>query len=216
MPKLNIIIRSLLLFLVFYFVLTLSHKFEPVRNAHNHAYALLGEVVYNVFNPHFYVDLKTADRNINKEIDITYELFIKNNNGFKLLSPSFRKEFGHDIELSHSIDLFIHIPMALLLALILATPIPWRRKLFSIVLATVLYYIYITLYISYRFELLLARQPLDTTDWDPTSVWGHIVKFIGGYGTNEQNMLMAVICWGIVCFSPALWKVIQKPGQKSS
>lgn len=192
------IIRFFALFLGFYFLLILFHTVPSIESAHNKFFATFEEIVFNTFHPRSHVDFSTdveseGIQNMDVVLKIydtaTYKSFKSKNRGNTTgLKP--RQLMAFPANQSY------RLPTIFLLALLFATPMSWKRKLVSTIVAMFLLYVLLAMKVTYL---------MDFEDGKNTS-GGSLWHFLSGIvGTNksydELFYLFVLNIWAIVSFS---------------
>ena len=199
--KLNTVIRSFVIFVVLYFSVVGAHLIPEVRKAHTSFYTVAGQLVMNCVNPNIFCVMNPYIGPIDK-YDITVDLYDKSK--FKnLRNRRSRAQAIARFTLNREFFILGQLPLIFLLSLIIATPIAIKRKLIAMALGTLMFYIYLSLYLSYDFEQLFKGQ-----DFQPVSFWEYLIRAIGEYTLNEHILLVALLIWGVVCFTPTMMKKV--------
>lgn len=198
--KINKLLKLVGLFLVLYIGLSLLFQLKPLRKAHTGFYCAFGESVFNVINPTIYADFAPFKLKKNPEdFDVSFKIYSQKKHGSKLSNPILRKNISPSFIMNYKLRGLILTPFLFLISLILVTPGTVKSKLLSLLAGLVLFYIYTSISLSYRFE-----NAMNDGNFEPEGFWEGLVHLVGGSEINEMLMIVAVIIWGIVSFRPAL------------
>jgi len=203
MLKHNILLRFFIIFAVTFIALISLSSLKSVRSLHCKVYSAIAQPIFNVINPHIYTAISSGAIENDKSWDITFKVWDKRQYGRELFVPSFRKKNLPKAILYQNHHEIILVPILFLIALMVASPINWKSKLWKLGVAFILFYFFMTLYLSYRFEWSINRQdlPLD-------SIWHTIISFFGLGGNTDPIYILVFLIW-IIMVVP---QVIRKKG----
>lgn len=193
MKKLNNITRFLLIFLAGYFTLMAIHEVPSVRRAHTHVFNTMEEFTFNLFNPRIHTDfmLYQATEGVPYQPDV-YDYSIKIYDIEKWKSTRNKRNVSPMSILNANMDNTGIGPMILFIALMLATPLGWKRKLLLTLLGAFVIYILVALKYSYMFYENIASL-------EASGLWGILSNLFGGAFRSHEFMLMNVVfVWVLV------------------
>lgn len=191
--RLNNITKFVLTFCAVYFTAVALHESQSVRKAHAKVFTVLEEFTFNMFNPHYRVDF--GDYKQLAQLDYRPDLYDFSMTIFdrKRWRQAPMKSSVKPISmLNGSIDTMSIGPILLLIALIVATPTSWRRKLLYLAIGVFLSYILIALKYSHMFY-----ENLDT--YQPSGLWGLLSTTFGKAFRSHEFMLFNVLfIWVVI------------------
>ncbi|MFQ5422934.1 MAG: hypothetical protein ACE5F9_03030 [Phycisphaerae bacterium] len=108
---------------------------------------------------------------------------------------------------THNAQLTGFIPTALVIALVLATPIPWRRRAVALALGLILVHVFIAL----RIEILIAHWYGVDQPWaldHPGPTWRAIVDalFESGVVSPTPSFVVPIVIWAAVSLRRNDWR----------
>ncbi|GLR17198.1 hypothetical protein [Portibacter lacus] len=193
MKKLKPLSRFFIILSISFIVLALVFSNQTLRKHHTAYYSFIATPIFNVLNPHVYAEFEEGAIENDNDWGITFRIWDKRKYDERIRVKNFRaKNPPSAILYQNPHELFL-IPSLFLLCLFLATPIKWTRKILKMLLGLFIFYIFMTCYLSYRFEFTLNGQtlPLD-------SIWHVIISFLGLGGTTDPIFIVAFFIWLIL------------------
>lgn len=193
MPKLNNLTKFLLGFLAVYIFISALHFTSPVRKAHLAIFTTSEQLVFNIFHPSVWTNFKTYEKPIgtgNELFDFSIFIYTKNQWRKFRANPS----TPPNVQVNQSAKLSSIGPFTLFLALLLVTPITWKRKLFALFMGSFLILVFIALKYSYMFQENDTMFALS-----PYSIWGILTNAFGNAFRTHEFMLLCVLgAWAMV------------------
>lgn len=185
--KLNNITKFFLIFLLSYFTLMAIHHISAVRIAHTHVFNFMEELTFNLFNPSVRTDFTLYERTegVPYQPDI-YDYSIKIFDLKKYKSTRNKSTAQPMSILNANMDNTGIGPMILFLALMIATPIGWKRKIILTLIGAFFIYILVALKYSYMFYENIESL-------DSSGLWGILSNLFGGAFRSHEFMLMNVV-----------------------
>jgi hypothetical protein len=191
--KLTNPVKFLIFFCLSYFVIIGLHEIKAVRAAHNNFFIATEQVVFNMFNPNIRIDLKQYEETPGvpyypDSYDHAFVIYDKKkyNN-----TPNKRRAQATSM-LNASLDNSSIGPVVLFLALLIATPVLWWRKIIYAIIGIILIYILIALKYSYMFSTNISTIP-------STGIWGFLSDTFGdAFRSHEFLLLNVALIWAIV------------------
>ena len=190
MKNWNPILKFLVIFMISLLVLISLSLNKEVRKKHCQYFCFVTQPIINVLNPHVFAELEQgAIENINSW-DVTFRIWDKRKYDEKLFMKVFReKNPPKGILYQNAHELFL-IPTIFLLALFFASPIKLKSKLIRIPIGLLSFYLFMALYLSYRFEFTLNRNDLPID-----SIWHGIIWFFGLGGNTDPIYIVVFLIW---------------------
>lgn len=162
-----------------------------------------------MINPHIYVDfLKEAPQN-EMNWDISFKVWDEKKHDQRLYNPNYRLSNTPNAFLAqNSRELFL-VPFLFLLALLIATPVNFKKGIMKWSVSIVAFLIFIALYLSYRFEYTLLQEelPLD-------SIWHILISFFGLGGNIDPIFIIVFLIWLLVTGPIYLYNTFKDSFQK--
>lgn len=199
MPSNRDIFKFFGIFLSSFLLLILCFNLKPVQNAHAHFFCGVETFFSNIVNPHVYSQLQPGAPPNPKGFDLTFNIWDKRKIKKKLNKHSSRKIKPTKIILQKHRELII-IPTLFLLALILATPINLKSKLIRLVISIALFYLFMTLYLGYRYELTFNNGFFEVN-----GLWNGLCWLGSLGGTLDNIYIVMVFIWGSL-FLPQVFR----------
>lgn len=196
------LVRFALLFLVTYLGLLLLNELAPIKKVHHEFFASVGEWVYNGWHPEIraIIDTDVEAKGANTASD--YVLTAFNKRKYKAvqihntLHPMERKEFSSMAMMAFNARMSHVIGSFFLISLIVATPNSWRRKLIGILLVLYLYYIIV----SMKLTFILEMEDGSRTQSD--GLWYSLSGILGNNQTYQELMYILILfMWILVSIS---------------
>jgi len=197
---LNSNIKRLVIGLFAFILLSLVFTNETLKQAHNKFFCVLAEPIINNINPHIYTEIiPEAPENKKAQWETTIVVYDKRKHGNRVKDPKRRKQISPSSKMFKSLRDFVLTPFLLLCSLILVSNLDWKRKLLKWVLGILLFYVFISLYISNRIEYLLNENnlPID-------SIWHFIITIFGFNGSIEPIYFYVIFIWAILVLPSSL------------
>ena len=191
--KLSNPLKFLIFFCLSYFVIIALHEIKEVRSAHNSMFMATEQVVFNVFNPNIRIDLKQYEETPGvpyrpNSYDHAFVIYDKE----KYRNASNKRRVQPTSMLNASLDNSSIGPIVLFLALLIATPVIWWRKILYAIIGIILIYILIAIKYSYMFSININTIP-------STGIWGFLSDTLGdAFRSHEFLLLNVAFIWAIV------------------
>ncbi len=191
------ILKFLLIFFFGYILFSLLPFIQPVRTAAISTYNAFQQVAFNTFHPTARTDFRNFEGN-SDEYDYSVYIFRKEewkrSSNKKMIQPAFI--------LNQNARLTAFGPFIMLLSLILASPITWKRKLFSLAVGAAI--IYILLAMKYTAMIDQNAEILRPDGW---STWVKLsTLFNNAFRTQEFMALLIIPIWAISSLRAKDWK----------
>lgn len=197
------LLQFLLFFVLIYTAFLFIGKLESVNKMYINGFAKLGNSFFDTFKGKARTKFETESQGFEKEsihevvISFTTEKLIQE--AAKGIAPR-----GKKTELNTWN--FSYLPLAFIIALILATPINWKRKLLALLLGVLLMdlFIYFKVYI-FLFDKLQSFEDFNIAEL--SSFWANALKKIATLFVHiGTSMFVGVLIWLIVTFRKNDWK----------
>lgn len=197
MKNLPNILRFFILFFVIYIILTLLPFAQPVRQAAVSVYNTFQQATFNTFHPTARTDFRQFE-GPSTEYDYSVHIYTRkawnSNPNKKLVKPSFI--------LNQNARLTAFGPFIMLISLILASPITWKRKLFSLAVGCLLVYILLGM----KFTAMID-QNAPMLRPEGFSAWVGTSRLLNdAFRTQEFLALMIIPIWAISSLRTKDWK----------
>lgn len=195
--------RFFILLSISFVILTLVANIKGAQDLHRKYYVSIAPPIFNLLNPHVFAEFEAgAPENVNNW-DITFKIWDKRKYDERIFLKNFRKSNPPKGVLFQNSHELVLIPTIFLFALFLASPISWKQKLLRGLVGLLIFYVFMTLYLSYRFELTLSNQSLALD-----SFWHLLITFFGLGGNTDPIFIVALFIWLIVV-GPLLIKKVE-------
>lgn len=190
MKKWNPILKFLAIFLVSLIALVTLSMNENVRKMHCQYYCVVGQPLINLLNPHVYAEFEEGAIENENNWDISFRVWDKREHDERVFLKSYReKNSPRALLYQNAHELFL-IPTLFLIALFFASPISIKAKLIRFPIGLAAFYIFMTLYLSYRFEFTLMKNTLPID-----SIWHGIIWFFGLGGNTDPIYILVFLIW---------------------
>jgi len=193
MFKANPLFRFLAIFTIAYIALVGLHFIPFVRVIHTSIFIFFEEIIFNIFHPSIHAKLQLIDREVfpaGGKMDFTMFFY----NQYEWSTAIMRKGLEPDVTLNQEIKIVSQGPFTLLLALIIATPNNWKRKLIGFLIGLVVLY-WLT---SIRYTYLVYENAPLLREPSP-SLWVSMARSVGPlFRTSEFMMIMMLPVWALV------------------
>ncbi len=186
----KMVTRFFVLFFVIFTLLIIIFSSTKLRQLHNIYFCTIEFPIHNIINFHVFADfLPEAPENKN-HWSITFKVWDERKYEQSLWNKKFRENTQPKAILFQNAHEIVLVPTIFLISLFFASPIPWRRKLFKILLGLLLFYIFMALYLSYRFEYTINKDSLSLD-----SIWHVIIWFFGLGGNTDPIYIVVFFIW---------------------
>lgn len=193
MPPLNLILKRFGFFVIIFVSLSVICTNQQIRDGHRAYYCKIATPIFNIINPHIHtVFLPAAPPNKNGW-NISFLIYDQENHTVNLSDPNVQKVTKPDTVLFQNVHDLVFVPTLFLIALFLCTPLNWKKKLIRFPIALLLFYIFMTLYLSFRFEQTVNGG---TLAFD--SLWHMFIWLFGLGGTTDPIYVVALFIWGVL------------------
>lgn len=191
------IFKFLLIFFFSYILLSLLPFAQPVRKAAVSTYNTFQQVTFNMFHPTARTDFRNFE-GASSEYDYSIHIFTK-----KVWQTSPNKKTARpSFILNQNARLTAFGPFIMLLALVIASPISWQRKLFSIAVGA--FFIYVLLAMKYT-AMIDQNAPMLRPPGG--SLWVSMSQGLNNaFRTQEFMALLIIPIWAISSFRSKDWK----------
>jgi len=166
---------------------------QSVRDAHRAYYCKIAKPIFNIINPHIYTIFLPAAPENNNGWNISFMIYDESKHKVNLSNEKIRRVTRPDTVLFQNVHDLILVPTLFLIALFFASPVNWKKKLIRFPLAMLIFYIFMTLYLSFRFEQTVNGG---TLAFD--SLWHAFIWLFGLGGTTDPIYVIALFIWGVL------------------
>jgi hypothetical protein len=201
MKKLNPLYKFFFILSVSFILLSIVSSNTKLRKLHTQYYCALAQPIFNILNPHVFAEFEEGAPENENRWAVSFKIWDKRNYDSRIRVKSFRVKNPPRGILYQNPHELVLIPSLFLLCLFLATPLNWKGKILRFLLSMLVFYLFMTLYLSYRFEFTLNNQSLPFD-----SIWHVIISFFGLGGNTDPIFIVAFLIW-IVMVGPLLFKV---------
>ena len=191
------ILRFLLVFFVSYVILSILPFVPAVRTAAVGTYNVFQQIAFNMFHPTARTDFRNFDGQ-SEEYD--YSIYIYKKEDWK--GSSNKKGLQPSFILNQNARLTAFGPFIMLISLILASPIPWKRQLFAFMIGSFL----ICILLAMKFSAMIDENA-EILRVQGFSLWLSMSKmFNSAFRTHEFMALLIIPIWAISSLKTADWK----------
>jgi len=203
MKSLPNIFKFLAIFLACYLTITALSYVKPVRQAVVPVYNVFQKATFNMMHPKIRTDFTSFDSKANGTDEYDYSIHIQSAEEYK---KSRNKSQVHTYVITNqNARLTAFGPFIMLLSLVLASPISWKRKLLSFALGSSVVFFLLAMKYTALFDGNLDNSM--TALKDPNSIWINISKFLNdAFRTNEFLALIIIPIWALTSFRTKDWK----------
>lgn len=181
------------------------HQSKGVRSFHNNVFITLEQVAFNLFHPDYHTDFKKYQRTEGMPYQpdrYDYSIWIYDKKRWK--RAPVKSSVKPISKLNSPLDNSSIGPILLLLALIIATPVSWKRKILYSFIGIFLVYILIALKYSY-----MMYENLD--NYEAHGLWGMLSTTFGNAFRSHEFLLMNVVfIWVLICIRSKEFKWFMK------
>lgn len=203
MKKWPNIFKFLLIFLIAYLGLTGLTFISPVRKAAVSVYNEAQQVAFNIFHPTIRTNFKTYDGPAPDEYDYAIHIHTKANWN----NARSRKNLKPTIISNQNARLTAFGPFIMLIALIIGSPVNWKKKLFSFFIGSFIICILLSLkYTALFYEGTDNDQLRAMFHPKGSSLWISISNFFNdAFRTHEFLALLIIPIWAITSMNRKDW-----------
>ncbi len=191
------IFKFLLIFFFAYIVLSALSYVKPLRSAAVPVYNTFQQLAFNIFHPTIRTGFKTYEGDTDQ---FDYSIYIYSDEEWQ--ASRNRKMIQPYVISNQNARITAFGPFIMLLSLILASPISWKRKLLSFALGG--FFVLILLAMKYT-----ALFDANMTDLKPVggSIWVSLSNlFNEAFRTHEFLALIIIPIWALSSFRTRDWK----------
>lgn len=193
MSALNLVIKRIGLVAIIFIVLSILFTNKSLRQAHNNFYTSIATPLFNTINPHVYATFIPEAPDNPNGWDISFTMYDKRVHGNKVKRANYRKANQPTGMLFQNHHELIIVPTLFLLALFFSSPITWKQIAWRLPLGLFSFYVFMTMYFSYRFELTINQDNLQLD-----SIWHLLITFFGLGGNIDPIYIVALFIWAII------------------
>lgn len=201
----SFILKRLGIFLVVYIGLSLLFSIGSLTKAHLSFFHFVGQPIVNLVHTGSYVDLKHYEGEPMNKWDSSFAVYEQVKYPKSVYKSSYRKTVPAGLTMHKGLREMIILPGIFLLALFMATPLPWKSKLLSTTLGMLLLYFIVSLHINYniRYSLLGGK-------FEAESIGDFLSIPFGGNFIDEHFFFVGLLIWALFSFSSGLHKQLLK------
>jgi len=197
MKNLPNILKFLVLFFILYILFTLLPFAQPVRTAAVGVYTTFQQGVFNAFHPSIRTDFRHYEES-GSEFD--YSIYIYDKAEYKRTRD--KRTARHKFILNQTARLTAFGPFTMLLALVLASPISWRRKIISLIIGSLLVYILLSMKYTSLFD-----ANAESLRYQGFSLWVSLSRQLSdAFRTTEFLSILIIPIWAITSLRLSDWK----------
>ena len=190
MMKWNPITKFLATFMLALIVLVTLSLNKNVGKKHCQYFCFVTQPIMNLVNPHIFSELEEGAVKNENGWDVSFRVWDKRQYDEKIFLKRFREKNPPKALLyQNSHELFL-IPTLFLLALFIASPVKLKSKLVRLPIGLASFYLFMSLYLSYRFEYTLNGNELQVD-----SIWHGIIWFFGLGGNTDPIYVVVFLIW---------------------
>jgi len=191
------ILKFLLIFFVSYILLSLLPFAQPVRSGAVATYNAFQQAVFNTFHPTTKTDFRSFE---GPSTEYDYSIYIYTKRDWN--TSSNKKAIQPSFILNQNARLTAFGPFIMLISLIIASPITWKRKLISLAVGGL--FVYMLLAMKYTAMIDANAPGLRPAGF---SAWVSLSKlFNNAFRTQEFLALLIIPIWAISSFRSKDWK----------
>ena len=187
------ILKRFGLFVLIFVSLSVICTNQGIRDGHRAYYCKIAKPIFNIINPHIYTVFLPAAPPNNNGWNISFLIYDEDKHIVNLSDPDVQKITKPDTVLFQNVHDLVFVPTLFLIALFLCAPLGWKKKLIIFPIAMLLFYIFMTLYLSFRFEQTVNGG---TLAFD--SAWHMFIWLFGLGGTTDPIYVVALFIWGVL------------------
>jgi len=180
------------IFLAVYIGLSLLFSISALNKIHLSLYHAVGTPFINMIHTGDYVDLIHYEGEPQNKWDSTFLLYPADKYPKSVFKKAYRNTVGPGQILHKGLREMILLPTLLLIALLVATPIEWKRKILYIILGIFVLYIIAAMHISYNIKLTQMNG-----EFSPKSLIDYIISPFGSSFTDEHFNIISLIIWAL-------------------
>lgn len=190
------IFKFLLIFLVGYLSLTSLSYVKGVRSVAIPVYNAFQQMTFNIFHPTIRTDFKSYEGDAEQ---FDFSIYIYSAQEYKLAGN--KNAVQPHVISNQNARITAFGPFIMFIALIIASPITWKRKLLSLAIGGLLVYILLSMKYTALFD-----ANMDTLK-PSSSIWVSLSNlFSQAFRTHEFLTLMIVPIWALSSFRLKDWK----------
>lgn len=191
----NKLTRFFLIFFVVYIGLVLLHMWTPVQQAHLRFFMAVEQSLFNVFNKHVHTRFIpfVPDPDIPQTEDFHFSIQIFDQLNW---NQRYQTRIMPNYQLNQNYKVASIFQVLFFVALMAATPIPWRRRLIGLGIGIILIYVFIAM----KFTHLIGEKAefLQNRSW---TLWQGVSDLIAPALRSHEALLIFILCiWMLVSF----------------
>lgn len=205
MSDYSFILKRLGIFLAVYIGLSLIFSNEGLNKAHLSVYHAIGQPILNFVYPGSYIDMSHYEGPPKNKWDTTFGIYEQAKYPQSVFKSAYRNTVPAGLTMHKGLREMVLLPVFLLIALFVATPLDWKRKLMFTLIGILILYLFAAFHISYNIKFTQLQG-----EYSASSLWDFIVLPFGGNFTDEHFFMVALALWGLFSFSAGLHKQLLK------
>jgi len=190
MKNWNPITKFLAIFMFALIVLICISLSKNVRKKHCQYFCFMTQPIMNLVNPHIFSELEEGALENTNDWDVSFRVWDKRKYDEKIFLKSFRQKNPPKALLYQNSHELFFIPTLFLIALFVASPVKLKSKLIRFPISLLCFYLFMSLYLSYRFELTMNGNDLPID-----SIWHAIIWFFGLGGNTDPIYIVVFLIW---------------------
>lgn len=205
MSDYTFILKRLGIFLAVYIGLSLVFSIDSLNKAHLSVYHAIGQPILNMVYVGSYIDMSHYEGPPKNKWDTSFSVYEQAKYPKSIYKSQYRKTVPAGLTMHKGLREMVLLPIFLLIALFVATPLDWKRKIPYILIGILVLYLVAALHISYNIRFTQLGG-----EYSPSSLWDFIILPFGGNFTDEHFYMVALVLWGLFSFSAGLHKQLLK------
>jgi len=178
------------IFLTVYIGLSLLFSIAALNKVHLGLYHTIGTPFLNLIHTGDYIDMNHYEGEPMNKWDSSFFVYTADRYAQNVFKKAYRKTVRPGQILHKGLREMVLLPSLLLLALFIATPIAWKKKLLYITLGLFLLYLIAAMHISYNIKLSQMQGV-----FSPSSLIDYIIIPFGAAFTDEHFNIIALLIW---------------------
>ncbi len=192
--------RFILLFIILLLGLNLLHQIPVVSKVHFQIFRTFEQSIFNALHPSVAIQLSYIDSKESASSDYDYSMNIYEKTKWTLSSN--KRDLKPRFIANQKKRLTYLGASLLLISLVLASPVYWRRKLYGIIGGLLLLYLLLAMKFTYMID---TNGSALTTG--VSSLWLALARLFGAaFRTNEFILLLMIPVWVISCLTRQVYK----------
>lgn len=188
--KCNSFTKSIFIFWLTFLVLAFIFNFNYSKNICNNFITVILPPIINTINPHIHVSFEVGAPKNDQGWNMSFLIYDARKVGKKKAKKFCRNNKVPNAMLFQNLHHLVLIPSIIIFCLSLISPINLKERISILFFNIIIFSIFLSFYLSYRFEFTLNNNSLEID-----SFWHLLLSILGLGGTSDGIYVIVILIW---------------------